>query len=77
MVTLRTFSSVPVLARSRPAASLPSIRVRKVPSRAATGSEARNSAATGKRRHIAVNTVTSWCAERRLVSLSPEPLRSR
>ena len=71
-----TFSSVPVLARIRPAASVPSIRIRIVPSRAAMPSELTNSAATGKRFHTAESSVVMWCAEKRLVSLSPLPLRS-
>ena len=69
-------SSVPVLARSRPAASVPSIRSRIVPSRAAMPSEETNSAATGKRFQTAVSSVIIWCAEKRFVSFSPLPLRS-
>ena len=71
-----TLSSVPVLARSRPAASVPSIRSRIVPSRAAMPSEETKSAATGNRFQTAMSRVIIWCAEKRLVSFSPLPLRS-
>ena len=68
-----TLSSVPVFARSRPSASLPSMRQRIVPSRPATGSEATYSAWSGNRPHIARSSVTSWRALKRFVSFSPEP----
>ena len=71
-----TRSRVPVLARSRPAASVPSMRRRSVPSRAAMPRDETNSAATGKRFQIAVSKVTIWCAEKRLVSLRPLPFFS-
>ena len=71
-----TFSNVPVLARSRPAASVPSMRRRIVPSRAAMPSDETKSAAIGNRFHTVVSTVIIWCAEKRFVSFRPLPLRS-
>ena len=71
-----TRSSVPVFARSRPAASVPSMRSRMVPSRAAMPSEEMNSAATGKRFHTACSSVAICRGVKRLVSLSPLPFLS-
>ena len=71
-----TRSSVPVFARSRPAASVPSMRRRMVPSRAAIPREETNSEATGNRFHTACKRVASWRAVNRLVSFSPLPFLS-
>ena len=68
-----TRSSVPVFARRRPAASVPSMRSRIVPSRAAIPSDETNSDATGKRFHTACRRVAICLAVKRLVSLSPLP----
>ena len=71
-----TRSSVPVFARNRPAASVPSMRSRMVPSRAAIPSEETNSEATGNRFQTAWSNVAICLAVKRLVSFSPLPFFS-
>src|SRR5207237_1260916 len=71
-----TRSSVPVFARNRPAASVPSMRSRMVPSRAAMPSEDTNSEATGNRFHTACKSVAICRAVKRLVSVRPLPFVS-
>ena len=66
---------MPVLARSLQTASVPSKRNLIVPSFPAMPSELKNSGASGKRSHMYRSRVQFCAAEKRLVSLSPEPLR--